>query len=136
MKPHSTPIAELLTGLNTTAESGLSETQVAQKREKFGENKLKEAKKKTIIRRFFEQFMDVMIIILLLAAVVSFVIAIVEQNPSEFFEPVLILLIVIINAVMGVIQESKAEKALDALKNMSAPHAKVLRDGKEKIISA
>ena len=55
---------------------------------------------------------------------------------SEFFEPVLILAIVVLNAVMGVVQESKAEKALDALKNMSAPHARVLRDGKESMINA
>ncbi|MBQ9737204.1 MAG: cation-translocating P-type ATPase, partial [Clostridia bacterium] len=67
---------------------------------------------------------------------ISFVIACVEQNPKEFFEPLLILLIVILNAVMGVLQESKAEKALDALKNMSAPHARVIRDGEEKIIDA
>ena len=57
-------------------------------------------------------------------------------NAREFFEPGLIILIVILNAVMGVAQESKAEKALDALKNMSAPHARVIRDGEEKIIDA
>ncbi|MEE1075099.1 MAG: HAD-IC family P-type ATPase, partial [Acutalibacteraceae bacterium] len=64
------------------------------------------------------------------------VIACIEGNPKEFFEPALILLIVILNAVIGVMQESKAEKALDALKNLSAPHARVLRDGEEKIIDA
>ena len=64
--------------------------------------------------------------ILLAAAVVSFVIACIEGNPMEFFEPALILLIVVLNAVMGMLQESKAEKALDALKNMSAPHARVI----------
>ena len=77
-----------------------------------------------------------MIVILIIAALVSFVIACVEKNPKEFFEPVLILLIVILNAIMGVVQESKAEKALDALNNMSAPHARVIRDGEEKIINA
>ena len=63
-------------------------------------------------------------------------IACTEGEPKEFFEPALILLIVILNAVMGVLQESKAEKALDALKNMSAPHARVIRDGVEKVIDA
>ena len=66
-----------------------------------------------------------MILILLAAAAVSFVVACTEGDPMEFFEPGLILLIVILNAVMGVLQESKAEKALDALKSMSAPHARV-----------
>ena len=72
-----------------------------------------------------------MILILLAAAAVSFAIACVEGEPKEFFEPVLILLIVVLNAIMGILQESKAEKALDALKSLSAPHARVLRDGKE-----
>ena len=98
--------------------------------------KLKEKQKKSMISRFIDQFKDVMILILLAAAAISFVIACIEGNPKEFFEPLLILLIVIINAVMGVMQESKAEKALDALNNMSAPHARVLRDGKECIIDA
>lgn len=77
-----------------------------------------------------------MILILIAAAVISFVIACVEGNPMEFFEPVLILLIVVLNAFMGMLQESKAEKALDALKSMSAPHARVLRDGEERMIDA
>ena len=126
----------LVEELNTDTEKGLSESEVAARIEKFGENKLKEKKKKTSLQRFFEQFKDVMIIILIVAAVISFVIACVEKNPKEFFEPALILLIVVLNAMMGVIQESKAEKALDALKNMSAPHARVIRGGEEKIINA
>ena len=77
-----------------------------------------------------------MILILIAAAVVSFVVACVEGNPGEFFEPALILLIVILNAVMGVLQESKAEKAMEALQSMSAPHARVIRDGKEVVIDA
>ena len=122
--------------LNTNEEKGLSQDKVAELQSKYGANKLKEKKKKTNVQRFFEQFKDAMILILLAAAAVSFVIAVVERNPKEFFEPALILFIVILNAVMGVMQESKAEKALDALKNMSAPHARVIRDGEEKIIDA
>ena len=97
---------------------------------------LQEKKKKSNFQRFLDQFKDVMILILIAAAIVSFVIACVEGEPKEFFEPVLILFIVIINAIMGVMQESKAEKALDALKGLSAPHARVLRDGTERIIDA
>ena len=85
--------------------------------------------------RFAEQFKDVMILILIAAAVVSFITSVVEGEP-EFLEPGLILFIVILNAVIGVMQESKAEKALDALKNLSAPHARVIRNGKEEVIDA
>lgn len=122
--------------LSADTSKGLSEAQVADKRCRFGENKLLEKKKKTTLQRFVDQFKDAMILILIAAAVISFVIACIEGSPKEFFEPVLILLIVLMNAVMGVMQENKAEKALDALKNLSAPHARVLRDGKEKVIDA
>ena len=120
----------------SNSETGLTSAQVKERAEKYGKNKLAEKKKKSWIGRFFEQFKDAMIIILIIASVVSFVIACIEKNPKEFFEPVLILVIVILNAIMGVMQESKAEKALDALQNMSAPHARVIRDGKESIINA
>ncbi len=127
---------ELLTALGSDRKTGLSKAEVTARLDKYGENKLKEKKKKTMPERFLEQFKDVMILILLAAAVVSFVVACVEGNPKEFFEPMLIVLIVILNAVMGVMQEAKAEKALDALKSMSAPHARVIRDGVETVIGA
>ena len=127
---------EVLMQLGTNQVSGLTEQQVAEKRAQFGENRLREKKKKTNFQRFIDQFKDAMILILLAAAAVSFVIACIEREPAEFFEPVLILLIVVMNAIMGVMQESKAEKALDALKSMSAPHARVIRDGEEKLIAA
>ena len=127
---------EVLETLNTNIETGLGSSKIAELQKQYGENRLQEKKKKSNLQRFFDQFKDVMIIILIIAAIVSFVIACVEGNPKEFFEPALILLIVILNAIIGVMQESKAEKALDALKNLSAPHARVLRDGEEKIIDA
>lgn len=136
MSPHSQSKDELLKNLSTSVQTGLSSERVSELAAKFGPNKLNEKKKKTNLQRFLEQFKDVMIIILLIAAMISFVIACIEGDPMEFFEPVLILLIVILNAIMGMVQESKAEKALDALKNMSAPHARVLRDGEEKVIDA
>ncbi len=122
--------------LGSDMTNGLREAQVLKKREQHGENKLLEKKKKSTFQRFLDQFKDVMILILIVAAIISFVIACVEGEPKEFFEPALILLIVIINAIMGVMQESKAEKALDALKNLSAPHARVIRDGKEMVVDA
>ena len=120
MSAHDVSREEVLTSLNTNAETGLTNEQVVTLREKFGENKLKEKKKKTLAQRFLDQFKDVMILILIAAAVVSFSIICVEKNWGELFEPALILLIVVLNAIMGVYQEGKAEKALDALKNMSA----------------
>ncbi len=127
---------DVLSTLKTDENSGLTQSKADELIGKHGLNKLKEKKKKTTMQRFLDQFKDVMILILIAAAIVSFVVACVEKDPGEFFEPVLILLIVILNAVMGVVQENKAEKALDALKNMSAPHARVIRDGKESIIDA
>lgn len=126
----------LIEKFQVNPKNGLTNEQVKNNQEKYGLNKLKEKKKKGMFRKFLDQFKDVMILILIVAAIISFVIACVEKNPKEFFEPALILLIVILNAVMGVFQEAKAEKALDALKNMSAPHARVIRDGQEQIIDA
>lgn len=136
MKPYSKNANELLNELKTNHQSGLSSAEALVRKGKYGENKLREKKKKTTIQRFFDQFKDAMILILIAAAIISFVVVCVEQNWGELFEPALIVLIVILNAVMGVYQEGKAEKALDALKNMSAPHARVIRDGEEKIIDA
>lgn len=133
---HDKKIEDVVNELQSDLKNGLSDQQVQQRRQQYDENKLKEKKKKTNFQRFIEQFKDVMILILIIAAIISFAIACVEKEPSEFFEPILILLIVILNAIMGVVQENKAEKALEALQNMSAPHARVLRDGKEEIIEA
>ena len=136
MTPYSQKPNELLSELKTNQQNGLSSAEVLAKKEKYGANKLREKKKKTTMQRFLDQFKDAMILILIAAAIISFIVVCVEQNWGELFEPVLIVLIVILNAVMGVYQEGKAEKALDALKNMSAPHARVIRDGEEKIIDA
>lgn len=133
---HQLSPSETIHALNSNPSNGLNAQQVQERQAQFGENKLSEKKKKTFLQRFLAQFKDVMILILLAAAAVSFAIAWIEGQPKEFFEPVLILLIVVLNAIMGVMQESKAEKALDALKNLSAPHARVIRSGKEDIIDA
>ena len=136
MTAYSKNISELLDDLSVDRQRGLSSQEAKSRQEKYGQNKLREKKKKTTLQRFLDQFKDAMILILLAAAVVSFVVVCVEQNWGELFEPLLIVLIVILNAIMGVYQEGKAEKALDALKNMSAPHARVIRDGTERIIDA
>ncbi|MBQ9150885.1 MAG: calcium-translocating P-type ATPase, PMCA-type [Clostridia bacterium] len=136
MSAHNKLGEDVLKELQTNGQSGLTSSQVAELQTQYGENRLREKKKKTAFQRFIDQFKDVMILILIAAAIVSFVVVVMEKNWGELFEPALILVIVILNAIMGVYQEGKAEKALDALKNMSAPHARVIRDGKESVIDA
>ncbi len=115
-----------------TAREGLSSAEANKRLETNGKNKLAAAKGKSIIRRFFEQLADPMIIILLVAAAISGVLAVVEDE--SFADVIIILAVVIVNAVLGVYQESKAEKAIEALQEMSAATSKVLRDGKVQVI--
>lgn len=136
MIPYLVKKDELVKQLETDPINGLTNAMAVSKLEQYGKNKLKEAKKKSNTQRFFDQFKDVMIVILIIAAVISFIVAIYEKEPKEFLEPVLIMLIVILNAIMGVLQESKAEKALEALKNLTSPNARVIRDGIEQVIEA
>ena len=136
MHYYQEPVNTVLTSLETDPSQGLTGSEAKSRLGKYGPNRLQGTKKKTNLQRFLDQFKDAMILILLAAAAVSFAIACVEGEPKEFFEPLLILVIVVLNAVMGVLQESKAEKALDALKSLSAPHARVIRDGSEMVIDA
>ena len=115
--------------LNTSLTSGLSSNEAKERIEKFGPNALKEKKKKPLILKFLSQFVDFMVIILLIAAIVTIVLAIVEHNYEEIVEGVIIFIVVLINAILGTWQENKAEKSLDALKSLSTPNAKVIRDG-------
>ena len=112
---------------------GLSSAEAAARLEKNGKNKLEEAKKKSIFQRFIDQLKDPMIIILIIAAAISAVTEYIETSAAghSFFptDTIIILAVVIINAVLGVMQESKAEKAVEALQKMSAATTKTLRDG-------
>lgn len=136
MGPHGSEKESLLASLGVSGATGLTTAEVEERRVKYGENKLQAKKPKSMLTRFLEQFKDVMIIILLAAAVISFIVALNGEDKMEFFEPLLIVLIVVLNAIMGVVQESKAEKALDALKSLSAPHARVRRNGTEEVVDA
>ena len=126
---HTLPIGEILKKLRSDLNTGLREEQVKKTREIYGENKLAEGKKESIFIKFIKQFNDFMIIILILASIVSAVMAYV-QGTNDYLDSIIIIFIVILNAIIGVIQEAKAEKSLEALKKMSAPTAKVKRDGK------
>ena len=136
MTAHSDDSLQIVEHLHSDPARGLTTEQATAAREQYGENRLKEKKHKSNLQRFADQFKDVMILILIAAAIISFAVICVEKNWGELFEPALILLIVVMNAIMGVYQEGKAEKALDALKNLSAPHARVIRNGEETIVDA
>ena len=127
------PLGEVVKKLNSDLNTGLSEKQVEKIREKVGENKLTESKKENLFVKFIKQFNDFMIIILIIAAAISAVMAYVEGT-GDYLDSIIIIFIVVLNAIMGVVQEAKAEKSLEALKKMSAPTAKVKRDGVIKVI--
>ena len=118
---------KVLSELGVT-EGGLSSAEAAERLEKNGRNRLEAAKGKSILRRFLEQLGDPMTIILIVAAAISGALAFYEGE--GFTDVIIILAVVIVNAVLGVVQESKAEKAIEALREMSAATSKVLRDGK------
>ncbi len=113
---------EIVNELSTDLINGLSSSEAKLRLDKNGLNKIEGKKKKSILQLFLAQVNDIMIYILLIAAIISFIV-------GEYSDSIIILIVIFINAVIGVIQESKAEKALEALKNMSTPKAIVKRDG-------
>lgn len=122
---------EVLTNLNASV-NGLEQSEAEKRLSENGKNRLNAAKGKSLIRRFLEQLSDPMILILLAAAAISGVLAVAENE--SFADVIIILAVVIVNAVLGVYQESKAEKAIEALQEMSAATSKVLRDGRVQIV--
>lgn len=127
-------VSQVEKALNTSAEKGLTEKEAKLRLSKHGKNLLSEEKKPSFLKRFFVSLWEPMTIILLISAAISLVISIIGKEPSA--DTFIILAIVILNGIIGVIQEQKAEKALDALKKMTSPHATVIRDGKETVIDA
>jgi Ca2+-transporting ATPase len=132
---HNMTAKKAVEELKSNLKTGLSTEEARARLEKHGKNELDEKKKKNIFVKFIEQFNDFMIIILLAAAAVSFFTSIM-QGDADITEPVIILAIVVLNALLGVIQEKRAEKSLEALKKLSSPQACVLRSGNELNINA
>ena len=126
---HSISIEYTLRELMTDVNHGLSLEESKKRQQLYGKNIIDAKKGKNLLQKFLAQFADFMIIILICAAIVSLVVSYMEGNPN-FIDPIIIMAIVILNAFLGVLQEAKAEKALEALKKMSAPNAHVLRDDK------
>ena len=127
-------VEEVEKELGTNKENGLSSKKVEENRTKYGLNELKEKKKQSLIQKFIDQFKDISIIVLIIAAIVSGVVGVMQGE--GFTDTIIILIVVLLNAVIGVAQESKAEKSLEALKKLSAHAAKVIRNGKETAIPA
>lgn len=135
MDLYSMSAAEAVEKLGSETDRGLSSREAEKRLGRDGENLLRGKKKKSLAAEFFEQFKDFTVIVLLIASGVSFATSFLEER-GDFADPIMILIIVILNAAVGVIQQRRAEHSLEALKNMSAPTATVIRDGKETIIPA
>ena len=126
---------EVLRKLKTNTRSGLNDEEVIFRRNKYGKNKLEDKPKESLLVKFLKQFNDFMIIILIIASIVSAAVSY-FQGENDYIDSVIIIAIVILNAIMGVVQEAKAEKSIEALKEMTPPRAKVIRDGVTKEINA
>ena len=120
---------QVLKELKTNERIGLNQDEVVARLEQYGKNELKEKKKENLFIKFIKQFNDFMIITLIAAAIISAVVS--KMNgEGDYIDSIIIVAIVIFNAIMGLVQEEKAEKSIEALKKMSAPKARVKRGGK------
>ena len=126
---HTKNIKEVEKELRTNIKTGLGDKDVLIRQDEFGKNKIEEGKKESLLVKFLNQFKDFMIIILIIAAIISAVVSYLEGT-GDYFDSIIIIAIVLFNGLMGLIQEAKAEKSIEALKKMSAPVAKVRRNGK------
>lgn len=125
-------VDEIQKELNTNVDEGLNIQQLEENRKKYGFNELKAKKKKSLFVKFLEQFKDFMIIVLIIAAIVSGVVGYMEGEGIT--DSIIILIVVIVNAIIGVVQEAKAEKSLEALQKLSSHVAKVMRNGKIEVV--
>ena len=132
---HSCSVEEIAKNLKTNINIGLSDDEAQKRFERYGPNNLKEKKKESIFVKFIKQFNDFMIITLIIAAIISAVVSKLNGE-ADYIDSIIIVAIVIFNAIMGLVQEQKAEKSLEALKKMSAPNAKVRRNGRVQEIDA
>ena len=127
-------VQEVEKELGTSADKGLNQNQVEESAKKYGLNELQGKKKDSLLKKFIAQFKDFSIIVLIIAAIVSGIVGVVEGEGIT--DTIIILIVVFLNAIIGIIQESKAEKSLEALKKLSSHAAKVIRNGKEQVIPA
>ena len=121
--------------LGANFKNGLTNDEVSKRQNQYGKNELENGKKEGIIIKFFKQFNDFMIIILIMASIVSAGISW-YQGENDYIDSIIIIAIVVLNALMGVLQEAKAEKSIESLKKMTPQMSKVIREGKEKEIES
>lgn len=126
---------ETLQALGVDPKRGLSAGECQRRRARYGRNELQAAKRRGVLLRFFSQFQDLMVLILLAAAGVSFAVSW-ARGDGEYVDSLIILAIVVVNALIGTIQELRADKAIEALKKLSSPHAQVLRDGRRQRVES
>ena len=122
-------LSEIERYFRTNVEKGLTNEEAEKRTKEYGENKLADKNKESLFVKFIKQFNDFMIIILIIASIISAIVTKAEGG-NDYIDSIIIIMIVVLNAIMGVIQEAKAEKSIDALKTMTAPSAKVKRNGK------
>ena len=135
MELHQVSGEEAARQLDTDLQRGLSRAQVEKRRARWGKNEIQEERRRSLIARFFSQFQDVMVLILLAAAGASFAVSWL-RGEGDYADPVIILAIVVCNAVIGTVQEWKADQAIAALKKLSSPHATVVREGRKQVVES
>lgn len=128
---HTKNTYEIERKLNTNIQKGLTNKEAQKRQEEQGRNKLIEKKKESIIIRFIKQFNDFMIIILIIASIISAGVSYI-QSQNDYIDSIIIIAIVVLNAIMGLIQEERAEKSIESLKKLTPQIAKVIRDGETK----
>jgi P-type Ca2+ transporter type 2C len=136
MTPYRHSVDDVLAALDTDARSGLSERQAQERLERYGKNELAAEKPVAAWRKFLGQFTDVLVILLLVAALISAALWLYERESALPYEALAIFAIVLLNALLGYVQQARAEQALAALRQMSAAHANVIRDGARQSIPA
>lgn len=132
---HMLRTEEVVRKLQTSTKDGLADEDVISRKEKYGANKLQEKKKESIVIKFIKQFNDFMIIILIIASIISAVTSYI-QGENDYVDSIIIIAIVVLNAIMGLVQEARAEKSIESLKKLTPQIAKTIRDGKLQEINA
>lgn len=132
---HNKSANEVERELKTSREKGLAKEEIGKRKEKYGVNKLKEKKKESLLIRFIKQFNDFMIIILIIASIISAGVSYM-QGENDYFDSIIIIAIVVLNAIMGLVQEARAEKSIESLKKLTPQIAKVIRNGKTEEVIA
>ena len=132
---HMLKTEEVVSRLQTSTKMGLADNEIKSRKEKYGANKLQEKKKENIVIKFVKQFNDFMIIILIIASIISAFTSYM-QGENDYVDSIIIIAIVILNAIMGLVQEARAEKSIESLKKLTPQIAKAIREGKIQEINA